>query len=330
MPDDRVLIDGDVLAPYTYAKEAEFERAVVAHAAHLFGPATLYLDVKRRIGSDRVLTIPDGYLLDFTFPDAPRLYIVENELSTHDAFRHIGQQLLKFAVSYKASGRRIKGALLKEILADDDRAAFVDRQVERCGFRNVDDLLERVVFEEEVGCVVVIDRVTPELDNVLGQLTMKTDVLEFATYRDGDRRAHRFTPFHEDIAASASLEPQSNGKAPAADALDTVVVPARPEGFESCYLGEARWRAIRMSSAMVGRVQYCAAYQVAPVSAITHVAEVVRIEKYRDTGKYELVFDGPPRKVGPIAMGSPSLAPQAPRYTTYERLVQAKTLKDVF
>lgn len=329
MSEDRLLVNGSALAPYTYSKEAEFEREVVAHAAHIFGPASLYLDVKRRIGRDKVLTIPDGYLLDFTFPDAPRLYIVENELSTHDAFRHIGQQLLKFAVSYKASGRTIKAALLKEILADEGRAAFVDAQVARCGFRNVDALLEHVVYEAEVGCVVVIDRVTPELDNVLGQLTMKTDVLEFATYSDGDRRVHRFTQFHEDIVASAPAP--SKDATPDPTALDTVVVPARPEGFESCYLGEARWRAIRMSAAMVGRVRYCAAYQVAPISAVTHVAEVVRIEKYRDTGKYELVFDGPPREVGPVELGNQSaLAPQAPRYTTYDRLIRAKTLRDVF
>lgn len=328
MSDDRILIAGDVLVPYTYTKESEFEREVVAQARHLFGPASLYVDIKKRIGKDRVLTIPDGYLIDFTFPDAPRLYIVENELSTHDAFRHIGQQLLKFAVSYRASGRLIKTALLKEILADGERTAFVDSQVVRCGFRNVDALIEHVVFEAEVGCVVVIDRVTPELDNVLGQLTMKTDVLEFATYREGDRRVHRFTPFHEDIAASAPVSASS----PLPDELDTVVVPARPEGFESCYLGEARWRSVRMSSAMLERIRYCAAYQVSPVSAITHVAEVVRIERVRDTGKYELIFDGPPRAIGPVEMakGQAGLAPQSIRYTTYERLASAKTLADVF
>lgn len=41
---------------------------------------------------------------------------------------------------------------------------------------------------------------------------------------------------------------------------------------------------------MLSKIQYIAAYQVAPVSAITHVAEVERIEKYKDTGKYILYF----------------------------------------
>ena len=46
------------------------------------------------------------------------LSILENELSTHDPFAHIGQQLLKFAISYKASGRKIKEFLLNKIIKD--------------------------------------------------------------------------------------------------------------------------------------------------------------------------------------------------------------------
>jgi len=39
---------------------------------------------------------------------------------------------------------------------------------------------------------------------------------------------------------------------------------------------------IRISSSMLNRIKYIAAYQVAPISAITHLAEVAKIEKYKD------------------------------------------------
>lgn len=67
------------------------------------GEKSIYIDIKKRIG-DSILSIPDGYLLDFSFADEPKLYIIENELVTHDPYKHIGQQILKFAISYKARG----------------------------------------------------------------------------------------------------------------------------------------------------------------------------------------------------------------------------------
>ena len=113
---------------------------------------------------------------------------------------------------------------------------------------------------------------------------------------------------------------------------DTVVVPAREEGFNRTFLGENAWHAIRMSSAMLDRIHYLATYQVSPISAITYYAEVERIEKYHDTGKYALYFKGPAQPIGPIPLpkNAPGLAPQAPRYTSFARLERAKTLKDVF
>ena len=70
---------------YEYPNEAEFESEVVKQASYIFGKQTIYIDIKKRIGRD-ILTIPDGYLIDLSFSDDPRLYIIENELSTHDPY----------------------------------------------------------------------------------------------------------------------------------------------------------------------------------------------------------------------------------------------------
>lgn len=111
---------------------------------------------------------------------------------------------------------------------------------------------------------------------------------------------------------------------------DTVIVPAKQEGFEEVFLGEHRWRAIRISGGMLPKIKWIAGYQVLPIAAITHVAPVDRIEPYGESGKYELVFSEPAKRIEPIPYGDmPTGAMQGPRYTTYRRLLTAKKLSDL-
>ena len=102
---DKVSLKGKIFTYFEYAKENDFEKDVIEHANEIFGPKSVYIDIKKKIQNDNIITIPDGYLIDFSFENDPRLYIIENELVIHDPYRHIGQQLLKFAISYRASGK---------------------------------------------------------------------------------------------------------------------------------------------------------------------------------------------------------------------------------
>ena len=82
---------------------------------------------------------------------------------------------------------------------------------------------------------------------------------------------------------------------------------------------------------MLDKIEYIAAYQTNPVSAITHYALVSRIEPYGESGKYRLVFSEKARPVGPITFGdAPKGWMQGPRYTTIERLRKSKTLRELF
>jgi hypothetical protein len=112
--------------------------------------------------------------------------------------------------------------------------------------------------------------------------------------------------------------------------LDTVIVPAQKDGFEKVFLGEGSWYAIRISGGMLEKIKYVAAYQTQPVSAITHVAPVERIEPYGDSGKYKLVFSAQAQPIRPIpfADAAPGTM-QSPRYTTYAQLVAAKRLSEL-
>jgi len=113
---------------------------------------------------------------------------------------------------------------------------------------------------------------------------------------------------------------------------DTIVVPAQDDGFEEVFLGENRWYAIRMHHSMIPRIKYIAVYRVAPTSAVTHWAPVNDILPWEDTGKFVVNFAKPAVEIQHINLVPKSKvkAPQAPRYTSFDRLQQAKTLDELF
>jgi hypothetical protein len=117
-----------------------------------------------------------------------------------------------------------------------------------------------------------------------------------------------------------------------ASELDTVVVPAREEGFRETFLGENRWYAIRVHGSMRAQIKYIAGYQVAPISAITHIAPVRSIEPWKDSNKFVVNFSEPARELVPIPLvkGGRVKGLQNLRYTTSERLLAAKTLDDLW
>lgn len=324
---EKILHNNFTYSYYAYPSEKEFEQVIVQQASHIFGNKSIYIDIKKRIG-DSIITIPDGYLIDFSFEQEPRLYIIENELSSHDPYKHIGSQLLKFAISYKASGRKIKAFLLEHLIADKGMLEKIEKGLNSAGYRNIDDFLESIIFEKPVAAIVVIDQSTPELENVLSQLTMDTDILEFQTFINGGERIHKFTPFNADIRELTESS-KSNIKA---EDLDTVVVAAREEGFEQEFLKNNCWYSIRIHASMLDKIKYIAAYQVAPVSAITYYAEISKIEKWNDTNKYILYFKDKAIKIKaiPLDKTKKGLAPQAPRYTSIDRILKAKILSEVF
>lgn len=112
---------------------------------------------------------------------------------------------------------------------------------------------------------------------------------------------------------------------------DTIIVPAQEEGFNDVFIGENCWYAIRIGGGKLNDIKYIAAYQTAPVSAVTHYAQVESIEPYGDEGKYKLNFGASAKPIGPIKFGKAKPGTlQSPKYTTYKKLLSAKVVMDLF
>lgn len=327
---ERIVSGNDIYYLKEYQLEKDFEQDVVANCRHIFGNDTIYIDIKKKIG-DNIVTIPDGYLLDFTFSNTPRLYIIENELSVHDAYKHIGTQLLKFAVSYKQSRLKIKQYILDYLSKSPTNMTFIESKASEMGYRNIDAMLESMIYRDTVDAIVIIDNSSAELENVLSHLSMKIDIIEFKAYENGaGNRLYKFIPFNNEVKEFVAA--RSGAKNVSPEDIDTIVVPAQEEGFQSAFIESNAWWQIRISVSMLDKIKYIAAYRTAPVSAITHVAEVDRIERYKDTNKYILYFKESAKAIPHIELDKDKkgVAPQASRYTNYARLMSATKLSEVF
>ena len=320
-----------------YSSEADLESAVLDVRQSLFGPNRIYLDVKKRIGvKGGIRNIPDGYLIDLN-GHKPRLYVVENELAAHEPLRHIAVQILQFSLSFESEPRTVRTILFNALQQDADAKAAFERYVAQRGFRGVDHLLDTLVFDTPFAALVIIDELPDELETVLAQkFRFGVEVLELARYQNpaGDRM-YMFEPFLEDLseAPPAAVAPNVPN-APSVDTedLDTVVVPAREEGFQRTFIGENRWYSVRLHGTMRPQIKYVAAYRVKPISAITHIVPVRSIEPWKDSGKWVLNFSEPAAEISHVVLDKAGNvgAPQSLRYTSRERLLAAKTLGDIW
>jgi hypothetical protein len=320
-----------------YESEADFEAAILKVQAELFGSNRFYLDVKKKIGAKGGLrNIPDGYLLDLS-SRKPRLYVVENELASHEPLRHIAVQILEFSLSFETDQRAVKTILFANLQNQSEIREKCEEYAASHEFRNLDHMLEYLVYEAPFAALVIIDEIPEDLENVLTRrFRFGVEVIELARYEnDKGERFYHFEPFLADLVDDVVSRPEAGEQIRERidlDEVDTVVVPARDEGFEEVFLGENRWYEIRVHGTMRPQIKYIAAYRVAPVSAITHVAPVSSIEPWKDGGKFVVNFTEPAKEIGPIPLvkGGRVKALQNLRYTTREKLESAKTLDDVW
>jgi hypothetical protein len=317
--------------------ESDFEKVVTDLSDQIFGPNTIYLNIKKKIKGNNIGVIPDGYLIDMTIPDDPKLYIIENEIVSHDPFKHIGIQMLKFVTSFDDDQVKVRNLIMTEISSNPVSLKRLEQGCSESGSRNIDNYLDKAVFSDFKG-LVIIDEARKELYKVLERINANISVLELKAYRssNGDF-AYEFDTLYEDDEETGVVQITEKKASSSDDRLkrrarraesDTIVVPAKEDGFKEEFIGNNQWYAIRIGAAMKDRIKYIAAYQVAPVSAVTHIAEIKEIKPYKDTGKYIVTFTGPAKEIKPIYLKDSNRSPQSPVYVKYSKLMNSEFIDD--
>lgn len=60
---NNLIHNNKIYTPYEYKTEKEFEGEIVNNSRAIFGDNTIYIDVKKKLVNDNIVTIPDGYLI---------------------------------------------------------------------------------------------------------------------------------------------------------------------------------------------------------------------------------------------------------------------------
>lgn len=309
--------------------EEELERAVVQFSDIIFGEKTVYFDVKRKVRTKRggLGAIPDGYLISL-IGGSPKLFIVENEIATHDELE-IGQQLMKYQATFKEGQYKTKTILQKEIRINEPIRNALERLLTETSFPNVSELLDEAIFRKEPGYVVVIDEASERLRQVLRVLESPPEVIEIKKYICGNQEMYHFSDFE-----FAQVKESTSKRVRTLAEVDTVVCPARPEGFKEVFLAQNRWYAIRISAAMIRQIKYIAMYETKPYSGIRWIGYVQDIKPFKDSDKFEIILSKRERLDNPLRLtpeeSKKRVAPQGPRYTKMELIKKAKKLSDIF
>jgi len=317
----------------SYSFESDFEKTVFSLADQIFGIKTIYFDTKKKLKGHNIAVVPDGYLIDLTVADEPKLYVVENEIVSHDPFKHIGIQMLKFATSFEEERIQIRNLLMKEISADENKLKRLEEGCNQSNSRNIDNYLDKAVYTDFKG-LVIIDEARNELFRVLEKINSNISVLEVKAYKSasGDY-AYEFDSLYEedteDIGSTTiekrelTNEERHKRRMRRAE-CDTIIVPAREDGFKEEFINNNQWYSIRIGAAMKERIKYIAAYQVSPISAVTHYAEVEDIKPYKDSGKYIVYFKKPATEIRRLPLKEANKSPQGPVYAKLSKLLESK------
>ena len=336
----KVAINGKLYSQVSFETEDDFEEEVVANEQSIFGSHGIYIDIKKKLGKKAGYAgIPDGYYLDLKYHEKPTLYMVENELNVHDLFKHISDQMMRFIVLTKTDKEKLKDILLDE-LSKEKYDAKLKAYYKESNIGNLHHLVDQVISKNDIRVIIIIDEVSEELITLSKAFAKPIELIEFQTFTDGKEKIHLFDPFDDEIDAVV-VEPGKSGRKQREidyDTLNTIVVPAREEGFKKCFIGMDCWYSIVIGASMLERLEYIAAYQTKPISAVTYYAKIKKIEPYVDdygnkTKKFIVYFDGKAIKLdNPIQLNkdNPNSAPQSCVYTSYDKLMKAKTLDDLF
>ena len=328
----KILIDDKEFLESSFKTEKELEKIVVKNYEKIFGEKTYYFDLKKGMRHKKgdLLTIPDGYLLRFS--REPSLTIIENELSTHDIVRHIGLQFVRFNSALTDTSKyQVRKFLINYLKENPKEEEKVQKLLSETSYKDSPSLLDQVTMEQGIGFAIVIDKTTEELERVVSPFHPEIIVIKKYQNQNKELIYHVESESNQLEIQTVTSKAKKKGMRGNPE-IDTIVCAAQKEGFNDVFLRENRWFKIRISPERIPKIKYIAMYESKPIAAIRYVGKVKEIKPYKNSGKWEVVLEGPATKIKPIKCPSenPNLAPQGPQYTIKTLIDKASTLEDIF
>jgi hypothetical protein len=212
-----LIVDGIKYKPWTpQNEEREFHPLIKNNAKEIFGKDTIYFDVKTLIKTaSGIGTIPDAYVLRLSQPY--EWYVIENELATHSIYGHVINQLTKFinGIDNKDTRNQILQMLYEIINKENTLRETISAKT---GHVDIHYFLSKLFLEKDPRIVVIIDRVTLDLEEACQALRYTPDIIEFKSFvrEDGSKSyAHLFEPLSgiEEISRTDSkIELKESGR----------------------------------------------------------------------------------------------------------------------
>ena len=222
------------------------------------------------------------------------------------------------------------GSFVADIIARDsgvNSKIVIENQLEKTDHKHLGQIITYASSMEADIMIWICAKATEEHRQAIEWLNNHTDedilffVCEIELYSIGDSDlAPKFNVVVKPNEWAKEVKSKITGVSPSKKAklrrrrenADTIVVAAREAGFKRVFIGKNAWYSIKMSEKRIPQIKYIAAYRTSPISAVTHIAEVKKIEPCKDIpSKYFVAFKDAAKKVGPIKL---NVAPQRPIY----------------
>jgi len=160
-----LLQNGKKYMEEKFKLEDDFEKEIIDSYKQIFGNDSIYIDAKKKIGTDALgETIPDGFLFNMVDPDNRDFYLVEFELEKHDFFKHIFPQVTKFFAFFKNSKKQ--KALVEKLFAAINTDASLKSQFKKyLGEKEIYKFLNDIIDSSQ-NILLVIDGDKPELPEI--------------------------------------------------------------------------------------------------------------------------------------------------------------------
>lgn len=194
-----LVVDGVKYKEWIPEKEVEeFQPIVKEHVQDIFGSKSKYIEASRLKSEAGIGSVPDGFVL--VFGDSPQWHIVEVELSSHQLYDHIVNQVGRFINGIKnpATQKNIIDTIYQEITVSKISKVGVEEEI---GSGEIHKFLSDLISQPPI-LTIIIEKKTPELEEAINLLKYSPiKIVEFQTFiRKGVGlavHAHLFEPQYE-------------------------------------------------------------------------------------------------------------------------------------